>query len=150
MHKLIRFYYQNRIKVWAMIFGIIFIFAIIQVLNISASNKLKEQNKEIKEETTSKNVVSYDNESEAMISKDKVPEKYRNDFGDLINQFFTYCIKHQPELAYNLISEETKENLYPTEQLFEELYYSEKFNGDKQFSFQSWITAGKLYIYQVV
>lgn len=149
MHKLIRFYYQNRIKVWAMIFGIIFIFAIIQVLNISASNKLKEQNKEIKEETTSKNVVSYDNESEAMISKDKVPEKYRNDFGDLINQFFTYCIKHQPELAYNLISEETKENLYPTEQLFEELYYSEKFNGDKQFSFQSWITAGKLYIYQV-
>lgn len=59
MHKLIRFYYQNRIKVWATILGIIFIIAIIQVMNIFASNKLKRQNKEIKEETTSKNVVSY-------------------------------------------------------------------------------------------
>lgn len=149
MHKLIRYYYQNRIKVWATILGIIFIIAIIQVMNIFASNKLKEQNKEIKEETTSKNVVSYDNESKPIVSKDKVPEEYRKDFGDLIDQFFTYCIEHQPELAYNLVSEETKKNLYPTEQLFEDLYYSEKFKGDKQFSFQSWISSGKLYIYQV-
>lgn len=35
-----------------------------------------------------------------IVSKDKVPEEYRNDFGDLIDQFFTYCIEHQPELAY--------------------------------------------------
>lgn len=149
MHKLIRFYYRNRLKVWGVILGVIFIIAIIQVMNNLASNKLEEENKKNSEETTFKNVVSYDEESKAIINNDKVPDKYKNDFGALINQFFTYCVEHKPKLAYNLISKDTKENLYPTEQLFEELYYSEKFEGDKQFSFQAWLTAGKLYIYKV-
>lgn len=115
MHKLIRFYYKNRLKVWGIILGIIFIIVIIQVMNNLASNKLKEENKKNSEETTFKNVVSYDEESEAIISKDEVPEKYKKDFGKLIEQFFTYCVEHKPQLAYNLISEESKENLYPTE-----------------------------------
>lgn len=148
MHKLIRFYYRNRLKVWGGILGIIFIIVIIQVMNNIASINLKE-NKKNSEETTFSNVVSYDKESEAIISKDEVPGKYKNDFAKLINQFFTYCVEHKPQLAYSLISNDTKENLYPTEQLFEELYYAEKFEGDKQFSFQSWITAGKMYIYKV-
>ena len=149
MHKLRRFYYQNRLKVWAGILAIVFVIAMIQVMNNLASKKLKEKNDKISEETTSKNVVSYDKESESIISDSKVPEKYKKDFGELINQFFTYCTEHQPELAYNLLSKETKEALYPTEQLFEDLYYSEKFEGDKQFSFNSWLIKGKLYIYQV-
>lgn len=149
MHKLIRFYYQNRLKVWAIILAIIFVISIIQVMNNFASKKLEEQNEEYSQETTSKNVVSYDKESEAIISGDKVPSQYRKDFGELIDQFFTYCIEHQPQLAYNLLSKETKEVLYPTEQLFEDLYYSEKFEGDKQFSFNSWLIRGRLYIYQV-
>lgn len=149
MHKLIRFYYQNRLKVWATILAIIFVISMIQVMNNLASKRLKEKNEKISEETTSKNVVSYDKESEAIISGDKVPSQYRKDFGELIDQFFTYCIEHQPQLAYNLLSKETKEVLYPTEQLFEDLYYSEKFEGDKQFSFNSWLIKGKKYIYQV-
>lgn len=149
MHKLIRFYYQNRLKVWAVILAIIFVFSMIQVMNNLASKNLKEKNDKISEETTSKNVVSYDKESEAIISDGKVPQQYKKDFGELIDQFFTYCIEHQPQLAYNLLSKETKEVLYPTEQLFEDLYYSEKFEGDKQFSFNSWLIKGKIYIYKV-
>ncbi len=149
MHKLIRFYYQNRLKVWAVILAIIFVISMIQIMNNLASKRLKERNEKINEETTSKNVVSYDKESESIISDKKVPEEYKKDFGDLINQFFTYCIEHQPKLAYNLLSKETKEVWYPTEQLFEDLYYSEKFEGNKQFSFNSWLIRGKKYIYQV-
>lgn len=33
MHKFIQFYYQNRLKVWAVILAIIFAIVIIQVLN---------------------------------------------------------------------------------------------------------------------
>lgn len=149
MHKLIRYYYQNRLKIWAIILGIVFVISIIQVMNNFASNKMKEQNNKISEETTSKNVVSYDKESEAIISDNKVPSQYKDEFGELIDQFFSYCIEHQPELAYNLLSKETKEVLYPTEQLFEDLYYLEKFEGNKQFSFNSWLISGKKYIYQV-
>lgn len=86
MHKLIRFYYQNRLKVWAIILAIIFVISIIQVMNNFASKKLEEQNEEYSQETTSKNVVSYDKESEAIISGDKVPSQYRKDFGELIDR----------------------------------------------------------------
>ena len=150
MHKLIRFYYKNRLKVWALILGIVFLIAIIQILNIVASNNLKVENDKIAQETTlENNVVSYDKESQSIISSGKVQEEYKSDFGNLINQFFTYCIEHKPQLAYELLSKDTKESLYPTETLFEEMYYSEKFKENKQFSFQSWINTGKLYIYQV-
>ena len=44
MHKLIRFYYRNRLKVWGVILGVIFIIAIIQVMNNLASDKLEEEN----------------------------------------------------------------------------------------------------------
>lgn len=150
MHKLIRFYYKNRLKVWVLILGIVFLIAIIQILNIVSSNNLKVENDKIAQETTlENNVVSYDKESQSIISSGKVQEEYKSDFGNLINQFFTYCIEHKLQLAYELLSKDTKESLYPTETLFEEMYYSEKFKGNKQFSFQSWINTGKLYIYQV-
>lgn len=150
MHKLLRFYSQNRLKVWAIILGIIFILVIIQVLNSISKRQMEEQNRNILEqETTLSNVVSYDNQSQSIISEENVPEQYREDFGNLINQFFTYCINDEPRKAYNLLAQETIDVLYPTEQIFESSYCSEKFAGDKEFSFQNWIKSGDLYIYQV-
>ena len=150
MHKLLRFYSQNRLKIWATILGIIFILVVIQVLNSISRNQMEEQNRNILEqETTLSNVVSYDNQSETILSDENVPEQYRDDFGNLIEQFFTYCTNHEPRRAYNLLAQETIDVLYPTEEIFERSYCAEKFDGDKDFSFQSWIKSGDLYIYQV-
>ena len=150
MHKLLRFYSRNRIKIWALIIGIIFVLLVIQVLNSVSRKNREEQNKEIIEkETTLSNVVSYDKQSESIISEEDVPEQYRKDFSEVIEKFFTYCINHEPQKAYNLLSEDTIETLYPSEGIFEDLYYKEKFEGNKEFSYQSWIKSGKLYIYQV-
>ena len=102
MHKLLRFYSQNRLKVWATILGIIFILVIIQVLNSISRNQIEEQNRNIlEEETTLSNVVSYDSQSESILSDEDVPEQYRKDFGNLIEQFFNYCTNHEPRKAYN-------------------------------------------------
>ncbi len=150
MHRLLRFYNQNRMKIWALILGVIFILLVIQVFNSIARKDREEQNREIlEEETTLSNVVSYDKQSESIISEEDVPEQYREDFGNVIEQFFTYCIQHEPQKAYNLLSQDTINTLYPTEELFENLYYTEKFKGNKEFSYQNWIKSGKLYIYQV-
>ena len=150
MHRLLRFYSQNRLKVWATILGIIFILVIIQVLNSISRNQIEEQNRNIlEEETTLSNVVSYDNQSQSILSEEDVPEQYRQDFGNLIEQFFNYCTNHEPRKAYNLLAQETIDVLYPTEEVFESSYCSEKFSGDKDFSFQSYIKSGDLYIYQV-
>ena len=150
MHRLLRFFRQNRMAVWVLILGIIFIILVIQVLNSISRRNMEEENRKIlEEETTLSNVVSYDNQSKSIISDEDVPEQYREDFGNLIEQFFNYCTQHEPQKAYSLLSQDTIDTLYPTVEIFESLYCSEKFEGDKDFSFQSWIKSGDLYIYQV-
>lgn len=150
MHKFLRFYRQNRMMVWLIALGIMFIILVIQVLNsIERENIERQNNNNTNEETTLNNVVSYNTSSESIISEEDVPEQYREDFGNLIEQFFTYCINHETKKAYNLLSENTIDNLYPNETIFENLYCTEKFEGNKEFSYQSWIKYGNLYIYQV-
>ena len=150
MHKLLRFYNQNRIKIWVVILGIIFILLVIQIFDSVARSNREEQNRKILEnEITVNNDVSYEIQSESIISDEDVPKLYREDFGNVIDNFFTYCIQHEPRKAYNLLSQETIDTLYPTVEIFEDLYYKEKFEGNKDFSFQSWITSGNLYIYQI-
>lgn len=149
MHNLIRFYYENRIKVWIVILAIIFIFVLIQLLNsFSKQQKIERQSQQNTEETTS-NVVSYDDESKTIMSGEEVPSIYKDDFGKLIDEFYTYCINHQPDKAYELLSDDMKNIKYKSIDIFKELYYNSLFEGDKQYSFQSWSQSNDIYIYQV-
>lgn len=143
MYKLWKYYNQNRIKVWSIILAIILGFALIKTLNINLKNKKVED-----KETTS-NVVSYNNESKSMVNGGSVSNKYSEDLGKFINQFFTHCIEHDPYTAYSMLSNDTKQLFYPTEELFERNYYQSKFAEDKQFSFQSWSSSNNIFIYQV-
>ncbi len=145
MYKLWKYYNQNRLKVWTIILAIILGLAIIRSLNISFKNK---QNTNDKEETTS-NVVSYNNESKSMVNGGSVSNSYSEDFGKLIDQFFTYCIEQDWHRAYSMVSDDTKQVFYQTEEIFKSNYCKDKFDGDKQFSFQSWSSSDNLFIYQV-
>ncbi len=148
MHKLLRYYRQNRIKVWGAVIAVIFALAIIQVLNMQAKTTKEKRIKEQQE--TTENVVSYQNESESIITQGTVPKSYKDDFGKVIDEFYTNCIDHEPEKAYELLAPDTKKVLYPTMEQFESLYYEERFTGNKQYSFQSWSRSNKdTYIYQV-
>ena len=147
MHKLLRYYNQNRLKIWAILLAIVLGYALLQVLNNAIANHNTEENNE--QETTSNNVVSYRNESESMVTGGRVSSTYSEQIGQVINQFFTYCVNHDPQRAYDMVSNNTKQVLYQTEELFEKNYYQNKFNGNKQFSFQSWSRTDTLYIYQV-
>lgn len=147
MHKLLRYYNQNKIKIWAVVLAIVLGYALLQVLNSAIANHNTEENNE--QETTSNNVVSYRNESESMVTGGRVSSTYSEQIGQVINQFFIYCVNHDPQRAYDMVSNNTKQVLYQTEELFEKNYYQNKFNGNKQFSFQSWSRTDTLYIYQV-
>lgn len=153
MYKLFKFYNQNRRRIWTIILIIAFGFLIIQLLN----NIAKEQNERERQqsenisnqETTFNNVVSYDKQSETIISEDKVTGKNKVTYGQIIDEFFTNCINHNPEKAYELLSTDMKNDTYKSEKLFESLYYSSKFDGNKKYSFQSWSTTNGRYTYQV-
>ena len=53
MHNLLRYYRQNRMKVWLIILAIIFAFAIFQILK-SQAEQTKEKRINVQEETTRK------------------------------------------------------------------------------------------------
>ena len=121
MYKLWRYYNQNRVKVWTVIITIILVYSLIKILNIQARNKKPETKKE-----TTSNVVSYRNESESMVSGKSIPNEYKDKFGSFIDQFFTACIEHDIKTAYSMLSNDTKQELYQTEKLFEKNYYENK------------------------
>ena len=107
MHKILRYYSQNRIKVWTTVFAIVFIIFVIQILNNAAK---KEKNNTNKGETAF-NVVSYHNESKSIITEGSVPQIYQKEFSNIIDEFYTYCINHEPEKAYELLAPDTKQKV---------------------------------------
>ena len=145
MYKIFRYYNQNKLKVWIGILLIIFLLILIKTLTANIKNNdLKNNDKE-----TTSNVVSYRNQSKSMVDGGSVSETYSEDLGKFINQFFSYCIEHNPHNAYSMVSNDTKQELYQTEELFVKNYYQSRFNGNKDFSFQSWSSVDNVYIYQV-
>ena len=151
MYRLIRLYNQNRAKIWFMVIIIVFIISLIQILNYFAkiSNEEKVNNEMENKETTYNNVVSYDKQSESIISNTKLSEESKNKYGQLLDDFFTKCVNHMPEQAYELLSEDIKDNMYQSEGLFENLYYQNRFDGNKQYSFQLWMNNDNRYTYLV-
>jgi len=146
MYKLLRFYNQNRKKLWFLVAIIVFVLIIIQLLNSVAKQQNEEKIKQTainkNQETTLNNVVSYDKQSEAIISNDNVSRNVKNTNGELLDKFFTYCTSHDFQKAYELLSTDIKNNMYQSEALFENLYCKTKFEGNKQYSFQAWTTRG--------
>ena len=149
MHNLIRLYNQNRLKIWIIVIGIIIAITLVQIVNNAIKESNIEKNKNlIAQEQEKNNNQKYTNESKSMVSGGTVSESKQNTYGNLIDKFFTYCINGEPEKAYDLLSSDCKKVLYPSENIFEELYYNGKFNGNKKYSFQSWSSSSE-YIYLV-
>lgn len=146
MHKMFRFYNQNRIKIWTIAIAVIFIISLIRILNRNAIEQSKNSENQ---ETTLNNVVSYDTQSKSIISSGEVSKKYSDDIGEIINEFFSYCCNHEPEKAYDMLTEDMKNSKYPNVDLFISNYYSSKFDGNKEFSFKSWINEKNSYTYLV-
>lgn len=147
MYKLISWYNQRRKKIWISIMIIAFIFIIIRLLNMWSKEQLEQEKKEI-EENNKSNVTSYEKQSKSMVSGGKVDKNYQNEFGNLIDSFLSNCVNQEYEQAYELLSEDCKEELYPSLKIFIDQYCSEKFDQKKEYNFQSWTSEGN-YIYLI-
>lgn len=143
MYKLFRWYNQNRTKILGTIIAIIFVIAIIRILNEFAKDN--DNNTEIEE---TNQVVKYENESKAIISNTSVSNVQSEKFGSLIDDFLSYCVKSDYNKAYELLSSDCKRTLYPDINLFKTRYCESKFSTNKTYSFQSW-TSTDIDVYKV-
>lgn len=143
MYKLIRFYNQNRKMIFKIILIIVFIIGIIQLLNwlTKLKSERKIQNNVMQ---NSSSVINNNSQEEllsnkSVISGEKISDyKLENDT-DVIKSFMTYCNDRELESAYELLTDECKEEMFSTVDDFKEIYYIPIFNGNsKVYTLENW------------
>lgn len=145
MYKLIRFYNQNRKKIFKIILIIVFIIGIIQLLNwlTKEKNNKKVQNNVIENSSvinndTQKELVS----NKSVVSGEKISNYKLEKDTDVIKKFITYCNDKELENAYELLTDECKEEMFSTIDDFKDIYYMPIFNGEsKVYTLENWVNS---------
>lgn len=139
MHKLRKYYQDNKEKIWKVILIVALIIAILQVLNYIT----KKKNENLL--NTSKNNADNNilNNSTFVSNTSSVTGKTISDTEikkaeNIINEFVNYCNEKELEKAYNLLSNKCKEKLYSTLEEFTNNYYSNIFKTEKIITIENW------------
>ena len=114
MYNLIRFYNQNRKKIWRIVIIIASAILLLQLINYWYGHR---ENKVNDENINMQNVVSKSDEVEVTSQKSTVAgERVLNDKlnkeTEVITEFVENCTNQRIEEAYNMLTEECKEELY--------------------------------------
>lgn len=143
MYKLIRFFNQNKNQIIKIGVFIIFLFIILQLLNKLAQIKNKESIENVTVSNTSSTTQS-DNKglisNKSAVNGGEVSKENLKNATDTIYEFVDYCNKQEIEKAYNLITEECKQQMYPTLDSFKNAYYGDVFNGKQRTcTIENWV-----------
>ncbi len=141
MYNLIRFFNQNRRKIIIIILFIVFLLGIIQLLNYFAkkeNNTNNAKNESIAENLIIKNeVVS----QKSAISGTNISTKNLKKDTDVIGKFIEYCNSKNIEGAYELLTDECKEVMFPSIEDFNRVYYEHIFNNQaRSYTVENWIS----------
>ena len=138
MYRLIRFYNRNRKKILIIILIIAFLFAILRVANSLEKNKVEKTaqvNITKEQETISNSVTS----NKSLISGTTLDSKTIAKDTAIIEEFLKYCQQYNIDNAYNLISNDCKEQLFETKESFKENYLDIIFNNkDVLYTIENW------------
>lgn len=125
----------------------VIIFALVAWLIIFIINLiLKYRTPKVPEPSTTytPHVPIYSEDEEA-----QVPEKYQKPIEDLVDKYFNYCNNGEYENAYNLITEDCRNKLYPTLDQFKG-YVDFVFQGKKKiYNIQNYSIVDNKYVYNI-
>lgn len=147
MHKILSFYNSNRRVIWIAILAIAFTIILLQTLN----NDAKKRNSEINtndEINSSSNTTIYPNNQEDSLSSNYNSEKIQDEKLKLISAFLEKCNNGKIEEAYDLLSTDCKEEMFPVLEKFKNDYTDLVFNTDKTYDIKLWMS-GKYSIYKI-
>lgn len=144
MNKFIRKFNQNRNMIFLDIFIVISVIIAIYFVNGIFKKKHQEEAKNMVVENTTEIIQRTPAVTDKEISK-KTNESNIN----IIDNFIKLCNEQNPKDAYNLISEDCKKEVFPTEQIFINNYYSKIFNAQRQYKYESWSAIGNSYTYKI-
>ena len=143
MHRLVRFYNQNRKDIWKVIGFVILIIFVLQTLNYVEKKKdSNDKENNIENNSTQSIEQPYNNikikSDESVLTGEKMSQE-EIDSIKIINDFFEYCNEQKIQEAYDLLSDECKEEMYSSVQIFKEMYYNKVLDGQaKNISIENW------------
>lgn len=139
MNKFIRYYNQNRRELFIILIIILFIIILLQFINSRIANK------NIKEpyENTASSTQNISEQYKGTTNTYQIIDGNTNNITaekdmDYIIKFIERCNKKNVEEAYNMLTDECKEVLFPTLEDFKKLYYNNNFKTNKAYNIQSW------------
>lgn len=141
MHKLRRFIYQNKYQILGVLGIIVFIFIIIQLMNLWAKRSNEDvlanrgQNT-ITVNETNPGVIS----NKSAVTGNEVSKSQLDDETGAINKFWEYCNNQDFENAYNMLTDECKKQMYSNVDAFKNSYYKNVFGGEKKnCTIENWV-----------
>ena len=144
MYKMIRIFNQNRKKIIKIILVIVLIILIINIFNYFFKNNV--DNNVVKDES-SENIAKEVISTKSAISGQTVFEsKLKNDV-DFIKKFINYCIEQNIDSAYEMLTNECKEEMFNTKEDFFNNYCLKIFDSNKQFTIENW--SGDIYLIKI-
>lgn len=150
LNKLKRLINQNRLKIFLVVFVFVGIILLIQIFNSQAKNKINEKNEQNSSSANTTTIYSntYQNES-GVISNSNIGSNTNTQNNQLITQFMTFCNAGQLEQAYNLLSKDCKQYLFPDVKSFKTIYYDKVFNKKRELKTELWNNQKGSYTYRV-
>lgn len=146
MIKLKRYLNRNTKRILLYIGIFILIIVTIQILNQIAKDKNSKKNNNTTIEYENKN--NYEQRS-TIISDGKVDKETNKNISNLISDFVEKCNNKKVEEAYNMLSSDCKNQMFPNIESFKNTYYNVIFKKTRQVQIQSWVTKDSIYTYKV-
>lgn len=140
---LIRYYNQNRKKIWGILIIIFSAFILLQLVNyLYKTNHEKEvrirdtNQEEAKISTNTTQLTT----NQSVVTGKGISESQLQNATKTIDDFISYCNNQELQKAYNLLTDECKNQMYNTLGIFEQAYYNDIFQGEsKNCTVENWI-----------
>lgn len=141
MSVLRRWYNENKGKVWMGILAVLAIIFFVQIANNFYKNTKKD---EFNASSITQNMINNEISGKlegttSLISGSNSVNRNLEKHTSVIDTFIKYCNSGQVESAYQLLTDECKEEVFPSLDSFKNKYYNNVFKIYKTYSIQNWI-----------
>ena len=155
LRKIRLFYHNNKQKILITIGIVIFVLAIIQIINAILRNNREEELSNKNNESSiissgsSKNETYLPSRTDSIISDSKVPKDRLEEDTKVIESFVNFGNANDLEGAYNLLSQDCKDEMFQTIDRFYEFYFKNIFNEKRSYDLENWDSTGNRTTYRI-
>lgn len=146
---LMRYYNQNRKKIWGILIIIASAFIFLRLLGYAYQKKDSNVPKIEKNTTIANTNTTSLATNKSVVTGENLSKNQLQDATTVIDTFISYCNTRKLQKAYDLLTDECKMQMYDTLEVFEQSYYKDIFEeGDKTCSIENWV--GNTYKVKIV